>query len=157
MPMSDFFLEVDLQNPHSYASVPGLELINLWVGCALQHAGYKEKSAELTVRIVDEEESQQLNRDYRGKDKPTNVLSFPFEAPPGIPTDLLGDLVICRAVLCEEAEQQNKKNMNHWAHLIVHGTLHLLGFDHIEENEAEEMEALEVEILSQFEIANPYV
>ncbi|MCW8878204.1 MAG: rRNA maturation RNase YbeY [Kangiellaceae bacterium] len=155
--MSDFFLKVDLQNPHSYASVPSSDLINQWVRCALQHAGYKEKSAEITVRIVNAEESQQLNRDYRAKDKPTNVLSFPFEAPPGIAIDLLGDLVICHSVLHDEAEQQNKKSADHWAHLIVHGTLHLLGFDHIEEEEADEMEALEVVVLSQFEIEDPYL
>ena len=106
-----------------------------------------QENAELTIRIVDTEESHQLNHEYRGKDKPTNVLSFPFEAPPGIELDLLGDLIICRQVVEKEAEEQNKPLLAHWAHMVVHGTLHLLGYDHIEDDEAEEMESLETEIM----------
>nr|WP_321529407.1 rRNA maturation RNase YbeY [Sedimenticola selenatireducens] len=112
--------------------------------------------AELVVRIVDREESRQLNREYRGKDKPTNVLSFPFEAPAVVESDLLGDLVICAPVVTEEALAQDKLPQAHWAHLLVHGVLHLLGFDHINEQEAEVMEGLEVEILESLGFPDPY-
>ncbi|EAQ67026.1 hypothetical protein MED121_13900 [Marinomonas sp. MED121] len=112
---------------------------------------------ELTVRIVDEEESQNLNHQYRGKDKSTNVLSFPFEVPDGIELPLLGDLVICRQVVEKEAVEQNKKLFHHWAHMVIHGTLHLRGFDHIKEDDAQEMESLEISILGQLDIPNPYL
>ena len=116
-----------------------------------------QKNAELTIRIVDTEESHQLNHEYRGKDKPTNVLSFPFEAPPGIELDLLGDLIICRQVVEKEAEEQNKPLLAHWAHMVVHGSLHLLGYDHIEDDEAEEMESLETEIMQAMGYEDPYI
>ncbi len=112
--------------------------------------------AVVTIRIVDEEESQQLNFDYRHKDKPTNVLSFPFQAPPGIELPLLGDLVICVQVVAKEALEQNKTLEAHWAHMVVHGCLHLLGFDHINDTDAEEMEAEEVQILQELGFADPY-
>jgi len=96
-----------------------------------------QAEAEVTIRIVDEEESQQLNFDYRHKDKPTNVLSFPFQAPPGIELPLLGDLVICVQVVAKEALEQNKTLEAHWAHMVVHGCLHLLGFDHINDTGTE--------------------
>jgi len=115
-----------------------------------------QEEAEVTIRIVDEAESQQLNFDYREKDKPTNVLSFPFQAPPGIELPLLGDLVICAQVVAREAEEQNKPLEAHWAHMVVHGSLHLLGFDHINDADAEEMEAEEVQILHDLGYANPY-
>ena len=115
-----------------------------------------QTEAELTVRVVESEESQSLNSTYRGKDKPTNVLSFPFEQPPGMQLPLLGDLVVCQNVVEKEASEQNKILLHHWAHLIVHGTLHLLGFDHIEDDEAELMESLEVEILHNLGIDDPY-
>lgn len=116
-----------------------------------------QPQAEVTIRIVDSEESQQLNRDYRGKDKPTNVLSFPFEAPPGMELDLLGDLVICRQVVEQEATEQDKTLQAHWAHMVVHGSLHLLGYDHIEDEEAEEMESLETEIMQNMGFEDPYL
>jgi len=116
-----------------------------------------QENAELTIRIVDTEESHQLNHEYRGKDKPTNVLSFPFEAPPGIELDLLGDLIICRQVVEREAEEQNKPLLAHWAHMVVHGSLHLLGYDHIEDDEAEEMESLETEIMQAMGYEDPYI
>ncbi len=115
-----------------------------------------QAEAEVTIRIVDEEESQQLNFDYRHKDKPTNVLSFPFQAPPGIELPLLGDLVICVQVVAKEALEQNKTLEAHWAHMVVHGCLHLLGFDHINDTDAEEMEAEEVQILQELGFADPY-
>ncbi|BDX06261.1 rRNA maturation RNase YbeY [Planctobacterium marinum] len=111
---------------------------------------------ELTVRIVEEQESQSLNDTYRGKDKPTNVLSFPFEQPPGLNLPLLGDLVVCQSVVAQEAKQQKKDISAHWAHMLVHGTLHLLGYDHINDQEAEEMERLEVHILNSLGIDDPY-
>lgn len=111
---------------------------------------------EVTIRIVDEDEIQELNRDYRGKDKTTNVLSFPFEEPVQLPSRLLGDLVICRQVVEAEAEQQNKHTLHHWAHLIIHGTLHLLGYDHIDDSDAVVMEQQEVEILNNLGIDDPY-
>ncbi|MEN3799922.1 rRNA maturation RNase YbeY [Aeromonas veronii] len=116
-----------------------------------------QQEAEVTVRIVDEAESNELNLTYRGKDKPTNVLSFPFEAPPGLELPLLGDLVICRQVVEREAEEQSKPLMAHWAHMVVHGSLHLLGYDHIEDEEAEEMEALERDIMQELGFADPYL
>ena len=116
-----------------------------------------QQDAEVTVRIVDEAESNELNLTYRGKDKPTNVLSFPFEAPPGLELPLLGDLVICRQVVEREAAEQGKPLMAHWAHMVVHGSLHLLGYDHIEDEEAEEMEALERDIMQELGFADPYL
>ncbi|WP_100159427.1 rRNA maturation RNase YbeY [Proteus columbae] len=113
--------------------------------------------SEVTIRIVDETESHELNLTYRGKDKPTNVLSFPFEAPPEIELPLLGDLIICRQVVEKEAVEQSKTVEEHWAHIVIHGCLHLLGYDHIEDDEAEEMEGLETEILQNLGYADPYL
>ncbi|ENY73240.1 hypothetical protein G114_03788 [Aeromonas diversa CDC 2478-85] len=115
-----------------------------------------QQEAEVTVRLVDEAESHELNLTYRGMDKPTNVLSFPFEAPPGIELPLLGDLVICRQVVEREATEQGKPLEAHWAHMVVHGSLHLLGYDHIEDDEAEEMEQLERDIMNELGYADPY-
>ncbi|PVF13228.1 rRNA maturation RNase YbeY, partial [Yersinia pestis] len=103
--------------------------------------------SEVTIRLVDEAESHDLNLTYRGKDKSTNVLSFPFEAPPEIELPLLGDLIICRQVVEKEAIEQEKALLAHWAHMVVHGSLHLLGYDHIDDEEAEEMELIETEIM----------
>lgn len=111
----------------------------------------------MTIRLVDEAESHELNLTYRGKDKPTNVLSFPFEAPPGIEMPLLGDLIICRQVVEQEAKEQQKPLEAHWAHMVVHGSLHLLGYDHIEDDEAEEMESLETEIMLALGYEDPYI
>ncbi|WP_440487718.1 rRNA maturation RNase YbeY [Serratia sarumanii] len=116
-----------------------------------------QEEAEVTVRLVDEAESHELNLTYRGKDKPTNVLSFPFEAPPGIELPLLGDLIICRQVVEQEAIEQGKALEAHWAHMVVHGSLHLLGYDHIEDDEAEEMESLETEIMHGLGYPDPYL
>ncbi|MCG7602007.1 rRNA maturation RNase YbeY [Halomonas sp. McH1-25] len=138
------------------ALLPGEQELVAWVAAVLARHDVAPDS-EVTIRLVDSEESQALNRDYRGKDKPTNVLSFPFEAPPGMEdVALLGDLVICHAVVAGEAQEQGKPLPHHYAHMVVHGTLHLLGYDHIEDAEADEMEALEREILSDFGIADPY-
>ncbi|MGO1626179.1 MAG: rRNA maturation RNase YbeY, partial [Halomonadaceae bacterium] len=133
---------VDRQVAVEAADLPGEALLGAWVGSVLAH--YPDKAGfELTIRFVTPEESQALNRDYRGRDKSTNVLSFPFEAPPGVALPLLGDLVICHAVVAGEARQQHKSLADHYAHMVVHGTLHLLGLDHIDDDEAEIMEQLE--------------
>ncbi len=116
-----------------------------------------QAESEVTIRLVDEAESHNLNLTYRGKDKPTNVLSFPFEAPPEIELPLLGDLIICRQVVEKEAEEQQKTVEEHWVHMVVHGSLHLLGYDHIEDDEAEEMESLETEILKKMGYSDPYL
>ncbi|KGA24724.1 rRNA maturation RNase YbeY [Pectobacterium brasiliense] len=116
-----------------------------------------QEISEVTIRIVDEAESRDLNNTYRGKDKPTNVLSFPFEAPPEVELPLLGDLIICRQVVERESAEQEKTVEEHWAHMVVHGSLHLLGYDHIEDSEAEEMEALETEIMQSMGYADPYL
>lgn len=116
----------------------------------------QDEVLSVVVRLVDSEESQVLNRDYRGMDKPTNVLSFPFEVPEGVPIDHLGDLVVCVDVVEREAQEQQKTLADHFAHLVIHGVLHLMGYDHIEDAEAEEMEALEIELLQRIQVANPY-
>jgi probable rRNA maturation factor len=111
---------------------------------------------ELGIRIVDEEESRQLNHRYRHKDKPTNVLSFPADLPPELGLPLIGDLVICAPVVIREAREQHKSVEAHWAHMVIHGCLHLLGHDHEQEHEAEQMEALETTLMQQLGFPNPY-
>ena len=111
---------------------------------------------ELLIRFVDKNEIQQLNKTYRHQDKTTNVLSFPSDLPIEIDEDILGDVVICIDIVAEEAKMQQKTFNNHLIHMAIHGTLHLLGFDHVEETEAEKMESLEVKILEKLQINNPY-
>lgn len=147
-------ITLDLQLASGAGNLPTAEQIQQWLEAAILPF---QADAEVTVRIVDNEESQQLNHDYRGKDKPTNVLSFPFQCPPGIELPLLGDLVICAPVVAAEATEQQKSLQAHWAHMVVHGSLHLLGFDHINDDDAEQMEAEEVTILQQLGFTNPYL
>jgi probable rRNA maturation factor len=151
---SSVVLELDVQYASTAAPLPSEAELTAWAIAALRD---ERPAAELTIRIVDAAESQELNRDYRGRDKPTNVLSFPFEAPPGVASDLLGDLVICAPVVAQEAAEQGKPLTAHWAHMVIHGVLHLLGYDHEDDHEAEEMETLEVELLESMGIANPYL
>ena len=134
--------------------LPTVEQIEQWATAAVQP---QSDEVEMTVRIVDEAESHELNLNYRGKDRPTNVLSFPFECPDEVELPLLGDLVICRQVVEREAQEQDKPLMAHWAHMVVHGSLHLLGYDHIEDDEAEEMESLETQIMTGLGFADPYL
>ena len=134
--------------------LPTAEQIEQWATAAVQP---QSDEVEMTVRIVDEAESHALNLNYRGKDRPTNVLSFPFECPDEVELPLLGDLVICRQVVEREAQEQDKPVMAHWAHMVVHGSLHLLGYDHIEDDEAEEMESLETQIMTGLGFADPYL
>jgi len=112
--------------------------------------------AELTIRFVDEKESTELNEQYRRKKGSTNVLSFPFDGPDEVELNLLGDLVICADVVKKEATQQSKEELSHWAHMVVHGTLHLLGYDHLTDEQADIMENKEIKILSQLGYADPY-
>ena len=148
-------LELDLQvATQDTSNLPSQTQLEEWVQVALPTMG---NEFEVTIRIVDIEESQSLNHEYRGKDKPTNVLSFPFEAPPGLDLPLLGDLIICRQIVESEAKEQEKPVFNHWAHLVIHGILHLRGYDHIDDNDAEEMESMEIDLLKIFSIPNPYL
>jgi probable rRNA maturation factor len=126
-----------------------------WVEAALRGAKHR-KPAELAIRIVGADEGRALNRDYRGKDYATNVLSFPVELPPGVALPLIGDLAICAPVVQREAAEQGKAVRDHWAHLTIHGVLHLLGHDHVDERDATIMEALETRILAGLGIADPY-
>ncbi|MCT8125356.1 rRNA maturation RNase YbeY [Alishewanella sp. BS5-314] len=145
---------LDLQLASSAHDLPDAAQFQTWLDAAILPF---QEQAEVTIRVVDAAESQQLNLQYRGKDKPTNVLSFPFQCPPGIELPLLGDLVICAQVVATEAAEQGKPLASHWAHMVVHGCLHLLGFDHINDADAEQMEAEEIQILQQLGISNPYL
>ncbi|MFC4528468.1 rRNA maturation RNase YbeY [Dyella halodurans] len=135
--------------------VPAPASFRRWAEAALRGAK-RRKATELSIRIVDTDEGRTLNREYRGKDYATNVLSFPVELPPGVTLPLIGDLAICAPVVAREAAEQGKAARDHWAHMTVHGVLHLLGYDHIEDAEAEAMEALETRILAGLGIADPY-
>lgn len=134
--------------------IPDFDQLGSWVTATLDKA--ECNGGDLTIRIVDESEMADLNYRYRGKSGTTNVLSFPFEAVEGLQLDIFGDLVICASVVAAEAGAQGKSLTDHWAHMVIHGTLHLCGFDHQLEQEAEQMELLEMSIMAGFGIANPY-
>jgi probable rRNA maturation factor len=144
---------VDIQIESQSHSLPTREQFQSWVDTILKNS---EEDSEIVIRIVDEPEMIQFNKQYRQKKGTTNILSFPFDAPDEIESILLGDLLICAPVIEQEAQLQNKKREHHWAHMIIHGILHLLGYDHIDDDEAKEMEALEIKMLSAIDIANPY-
>lgn len=150
---------IDLQIACNTAQLPSEADFVQWTASALTAVDYR-KATEIAIRIVDHDEGQQLNREYREKDYATNVLSFPSDLPDFLQDELevlpLGDLVICAPVVVREAAEQEKPLQQHWAHLVIHGVLHLLGYDHIHDADAEIMEALEVKILGQLGIANPY-
>ncbi len=151
---------VDVQLACDDPDTPDAESIREWVVSAIAAAEVTAKGGlEVSVRVVDVDEMQTLNREYRDKDKPTNVLSFPAGEIDGLPADegsLLGDVVICAAIVRDEAEEQGKTLADHWGHMLVHGTLHLLGHDHMTAAEATEMEGLEVRILTSRGVADPY-
>jgi probable rRNA maturation factor len=145
---------LDLQLALEIDGLPRPEQILHWIEAALETAN---RGSELVVRIVDEAESAELNESYRGKTGPTNVLSFPFDMPPEVEDlQLLGDLVICAPVVQREALEQGKPAEAHWAHMLVHGTLHLQGYDHQTDEEAAEMEGLEQQIMARLGYADPY-
>ena len=152
-------IELDLQLATQASDLPAEAQLRRWVELALRQ---RTADSELTIRLVDAEEGQELNRTYRHKDYATNVLSFPAEVPDGpggeplLDIPLLGDLVICVPVVEREAREQNKALEAHWAHLVIHGCLHLLGYDHIDDEEAEEMESLERQLLAELGYPDPY-
>lgn len=147
--------EINLQNVSTEPAVPNAETLTDWALVALHH---QCKRGELTIRIVDPVESQMLNQRYRQQNKPTNVLAFPFASFPGIDISdpIIGDIVICAAIVNQEAKQQGKPHDAHWAHIVIHGILHLLGYDHLNATDAQCMETLEIDLLQQLGYANPY-
>ncbi len=150
-------LILDVQNATKNPNIPEQTQLEKWVNSALSFIDVQEDEVELTIRFVDEEEIQSLNNDYRSKNKPTNVLSFPanYEIPDSS-IYFMGDLVICLNVVETEAIEQEKTFEHHLTHMVIHGVLHLLGYDHIIDEEAEEMEGFEIEILETLSIKNPY-
>jgi len=156
-------IALELQNPYGFDTIPNTQALQTWSNAALQES---TDEISLVIRVVDEDEGKNLNQTYRNKDSATNVLSFPYEVPDyavDIPelndeysNSHLGDLVLCESVVIDEAKAQNKSLEQHWAHLIVHGVLHLQGFDHINDDDAIKMELLEIEILESLGFDNPY-
>lgn len=149
---------VDLQVvTQSDKNIPDENQLGQWVKAAIVASNSeKREEAELTIRVVEADESNAINLQFRAKDKSTNVLSFPFQNPPGLTLPLLGDLIICQEIIETEAKEQDKALQAHWAHMVIHGTLHLLGYDHIENDEALEMESLETNILVTLGFPPPY-
>ena len=136
------------------SNIPNEELFSKWANAANINL---TKQVELTIRIVEESESAILNETYRNKKSATNVLAFPFEDDDNVELTLLGDLVICAQIVATEARQQAKTVLEHWAHMVIHGVLHLQGYDHINKEQAEEMERLEIQILNKLGYQNPYL
>ncbi|PJE78863.1 Endoribonuclease YbeY [invertebrate metagenome] len=146
-------VHIDLQIACDFPGLPDASLMEKWSAAAV---GGRKKRSEISVRIVGPEEGRALNLQWRQKDYATNILSFPAELPDIIHSSLLGDLVICAPVVEREAQEQGKTLMEHWAHMVIHGTLHLLGYDHIEEIDAKEMEAIEKKALLGLGYPDPY-
>ncbi|MDH0288078.1 rRNA maturation RNase YbeY [Pseudomonas sp. GD04087] len=147
-------LELDLQVASEAAGLPSEAEFRTWCELALRQ---RQNDSELTIRLVDEAEGRELNKTWRHKDYATNVLSFPADVPDELlDIPLLGDLVICAPVVTREAAEQGKSVQAHWAHLVIHGCLHLLGYDHIDDVEAEDMEGLERELLAELGHPDPY-
>jgi probable rRNA maturation factor len=145
-------IDLDLQNASGFSPVPRREQFARWVEAALED----RKEGSLSVRLVDEDESSALNDRYRGKQGPTNVLAFAADLPQEVGLPLLGDIVICAPLVATEAERQGKTVEDHWAHLTIHGVLHLLGHDHQEAEAAERMETLEKKLLAGLGVDDPY-
>lgn len=150
-----FDIADDLE-PSLVSSLPSETQILEWLGAALDAIAYTQP-IEINIRVLNALESQSLNNTYRNKDKATNVLSFESDLPEFVPSHFIGDLAICASVVNTEAQQQHKPLLNHWAHMCVHGLLHLLGYDHIVLSEAQEMETIEIAVLAQIGIDNPYI
>jgi len=146
-------IDINVQYATVWPDLPDEKKIRTWVETALKDL---KENAELTIRIVDEEEGTQLNEKWRKSKGPTNVLSFTHDGAKEIAPDFLGDIVICAPVVDREAIEQNKNNHAHWAHMVVHGVLHLLGYDHETNDEARRMERLETGILADLGVADPY-
>ena len=146
-------LQLDTQRILEADGVPSDGAFREWTEAAL---GERIDRAELVIRIVDDVEIRTLNREYRGMDRPTNVLSFPSDLPPEVESDLLGDLVISGPAVQREAEEQKKPLQAHWAHLVIHGVLHLIGYEHETDRQAQEMETLERSLLEGLGFPDPY-
>jgi probable rRNA maturation factor len=144
-------IHVEVQNPYELTTIPQEQQF-----CAWAQAACDVDQVSVVIRVVDAAESAQFNQQFRGKAGPTNVLSFPYDPAPGLPADYLGDLLICASLVEQEAQEQGKTSTAHWAHLVVHGMLHLQGFDHQNEAEAELMENREIAILHGLGYSNPY-
>ena len=146
---------IEVQINTTDQTIPTVADFTKWVNITLAH---QKINGAVTLRLVDAEESQTLNKTYRNKDKPTNVLSIPFENFESFTVNepILGDIALCAPIIAAEAAEQKKLLLAHWAHLTIHGTLHLLGYDHIMDTEAQEMEAVEIMLLKQLGYANPY-
>lgn len=151
-------IAVVLQSADNNTNIPNEAQFQSWVDAALSVSEYLPAATceEVCITIVDKAESAQLNTDYRQKTGPTNVLAFTYDPVPGFEADSLGDLAICAQVVEEEAQTQEKPLQAHWAHLTIHGVLHLLGYDHIDPNEAVHMERLEIKALQSIGFPNPY-
>ncbi|WP_423063941.1 rRNA maturation RNase YbeY [Candidiatus Paracoxiella cheracis] len=149
---------IELQNNTTSEEIPSLSQFTQWTQKTLSMVpkSTDENKISLTIRIIDEAESASLNQTYRQKKGPTNILSFPDDPIPGFISDSLGDLAICAPLVLQEANAQHKQTEAHWAHLLVHGVLHLLNYDHINDEDAEVMEALEIKILEKLGYNNPY-
>jgi probable rRNA maturation factor len=146
-------LAVDVQLAAEGDSVPSVEQLTGWARAAWRDGA---RDGEVVVRVTGEAESRRLNHEYRGQDKPTNVLSFPFDPIPHVDLAHVGDLVICAPVVAHEAREQGKQPAAHWAHIVVHGMLHLQGYDHETDAQAGEMETLETDILNGLGYPAPY-
>lgn len=147
-------MEINLDIQREANALPQDKDLLKWVRQTLTYEQHSD--AEMTIRFVDEKESAELNEKYRHKTGATNVLSFPFEAPGEIELELLGDLIICSDIVKKQAKEQGKEELAHWAHMVVHGTLHLLGYDHLTDAEADIMEGKEIKILSELGYSDPY-
>ena len=147
-------IDVDVQYATDGPDLPDKSQLKHWVETALEDL---QEDAVITIRIVDEDEATQLNEQWRKSQGPTNVLSFVYEGEPEIAPNLLGDIVVCAPVVAREAKQQNKNIDAHWAHMVIHGVLHLNGFDHIKPEDADCMESLEIKILEELNYNNPYL
>jgi probable rRNA maturation factor len=148
-------LAVFVQNRAGRKGVPTSKSFEKWIRAALH--GRQRGHRQVNIALFEQAEARALNKQYRGKAYATNILSFPYEPLPGEKTGLLGDLAICPAVVAREAAEQGKSPRHHYAHLTVHGTLHLLGYDHETSADAARMEALEIRILAGLDISNPYL
>ena len=147
-------MEINLDIQREVNALPKDNDLLKWLKETLEFEQHGD--TELTIRFVDEKESAGLNEQYRHKKGSTNILSFPFDAPVEVELDLLGDLIICADVVKKEAKEQKKEELAHWAHMVVHGTLHLLGYDHLTDEQASIMESKEIKILSQLGYSDPY-
>ena len=148
-------LRLSVQYGVTRAGLPADYSLRRWAHVALK--GLRRRRVALGMRIVGNAESAELNGRFRRKSCPTNVLSFPFEAPPGARSDILGDLVICAPVVRREARAQRKPVDAHWAHMVVHGILHLRGYDHRKRQDAAVMEKMEIRLLKKLGYADPYI